>query len=113
MYRHCRGEDDRKLNYDYRPKSVSAEVNYGIRFQNKEETENFVMQLCKEVEKRLNDVEMNGRTVTLKLMVCNVYFSYKLLIKHFNTHICSFNIFIWIYFFRFVMQKHQKNQQNF
>lgn len=67
--RHCRGEDDRKLNYDYQPKSVSAEVNYGIRFKNKEESENFIKQLCEEVEKRLDDVEMNGKTVTLKLMV--------------------------------------------
>jgi len=48
---------------------VSADVNYGIRFQNKEESENFVRQLCNEVEKRLDDIEMNGKTVTLKLMV--------------------------------------------
>jgi len=48
---------------------VSAEVNYGIRFQNKEESENFVKQLCDEIEKRLDDVEMIGKTITLKLMV--------------------------------------------
>jgi len=48
---------------------VSADVNYGIRFQNKEESDNFVRQLCNEVEKRLDDIEMNGKTVTLKLMV--------------------------------------------
>ncbi|XP_022180311.1 DNA repair protein REV1 [Myzus persicae] len=71
LYKHCRGEDDRKLNYDYKPKSVSAEVNYGIRFQNKEESEKFVRQLCDEVEKRLNDIEMKGKTVTLKLMIRN------------------------------------------
>ncbi|XP_027854232.2 DNA repair protein Rev1 [Aphis gossypii] len=71
LYKHCRGEDDRKLNYDYKPKSVSADVNYGIRFQNKEESDNFVRQLCNEVEKRLDDIEMNGKTVTLKLMIRN------------------------------------------
>jgi len=48
---------------------VSADVNYGIRFQNKEESENFIKQLCDEVEKRLDDIEMNGKAVTLKLMV--------------------------------------------
>lgn len=48
---------------------MSADVNYGIRFQNKEESNNFVRQLCNEVEKRLDDIEMNGKTVTLKLMV--------------------------------------------
>lgn len=68
-FSHCRGKDDRKLNYDYRPKSVSAEVNYGIRFQNKDESNSFMKQLCDEVEKRLDDVEMIGKTVTLKLMV--------------------------------------------
>lgn len=73
-FRHCRGADDRKLNYDYRPKSVSAEVNYGIRFQNKEETESFIKQLCNEVEKRLNDAEMLGKGVTLKLMVFIMHF---------------------------------------
>jgi len=67
--RHCRGEDNRKLNYDYKPKSVSAEVNYGIRFQNKENADNFVRQLCNEIEKRLDDVDMIGKTITLKLMV--------------------------------------------
>ncbi|XP_050522654.1 DNA repair protein Rev1 isoform X2 [Daktulosphaira vitifoliae] len=71
LFKHSRGEDDRNLNYDYRPKSVSAEVNYGIRFQNKEESQNFIKQLCEEVEKRLDDVEMVGKTVTLKLMIRN------------------------------------------
>jgi len=55
---------------------VSAEVNYGIRFKNKAESENFVRQLCDEVEKRLDDIEMNGKTVTLKLMVFLIYWYY-------------------------------------
>ena len=34
LYRFCRGEDDRPIRTEKERKSVSAEVNYGIRFQN-------------------------------------------------------------------------------
>ena len=34
LYRFCRGEDDRLIRTEKERKSVSAEVNYGIRFQN-------------------------------------------------------------------------------
>jgi nucleotidyltransferase/DNA polymerase involved in DNA repair len=33
LYRFCRGEDDRPIRTEKERKSVSAEVNYGIRFQ--------------------------------------------------------------------------------
>ena len=32
LYRYCRGQDDRPIRSDHQRKSVSAEVNYGIRF---------------------------------------------------------------------------------
>ena len=32
LYRYCRGQDDRRVQTDHQRKSVSAEVNYGIRF---------------------------------------------------------------------------------
>ena len=34
LYCFCRGEDDRPIRTERERKSVSAEVNYGIRFQN-------------------------------------------------------------------------------
>lgn len=48
---------------------MSAEVNYGIRFQRKEEAETFLKKLAVEVENRLNAVKMKGKAITLKLMV--------------------------------------------
>lgn len=59
-------------------------------------------QLCNEVEKRLDDVEMNGKTVTLKLMVFII--KIKIIIK---------KLIAMFLILRFAMQKHQKNQQNF
>ncbi|WAR14703.1 REV1-like protein [Mya arenaria] len=44
LYRYCRGQDDRPIKIEQQRKSVSAEVNYGIRFT-------------------------TGKTITLKLMV--------------------------------------------
>lgn len=34
LYNYCRGKDDRSLQMEYNQKSVSAEINYGIRFKN-------------------------------------------------------------------------------
>jgi DNA repair protein REV1 len=69
LYRHCRGEDDRALNFGYQRKSVSAEVNYGIRFTSQEEAAAFLKQLAGEVSVRLKNVRLKGRCITLKLMV--------------------------------------------
>ena len=41
---------------------------YGIRFDNNEQAEAFVFQLAEEVARRLDDVHMRGRSVTLKVM---------------------------------------------
>ena len=69
LYRHCRGKDDRVLNFGHQRKSVSAEVNYGIRFTNQEEAAVFIKQLAGEVSSRLKKVRSKGRCITLKLMV--------------------------------------------
>lgn len=69
LYNHCRGIDEKPLVYEHERKSVSAEVNYGIRFKDKTELENFLVQLCQEVHSRLESVKMKGKCITLKLMV--------------------------------------------
>lgn len=69
LYRHCRGDDDRALNFGHQRKSVSADVNYGIRFTNQEEAAVFIKQLAGEVSSRLRKVKLKGRCITLKLMV--------------------------------------------
>jgi nucleotidyltransferase/DNA polymerase involved in DNA repair len=69
LYRHCQGKDDRVLNFGHQRKSVSADVNYGIRFTNQEEVAVFIKQLAGEVSSRLRKVRSKGRCITLKLMV--------------------------------------------
>lgn len=50
-------------------KSVSAEVNYGIRFTEEHELDAFLGQLCAEVHSRLTEIAARGKSVTLKYMV--------------------------------------------
>ncbi|CAE6479973.1 unnamed protein product [Rhizoctonia solani] len=63
-----RGIDDRALESDKPRKSVSADVNYGIRFQSNKHAESFVRGLAKEVSERLRSVNKMGRSLTLKIM---------------------------------------------
>ncbi|KAG8714193.1 deoxycytidyl transferase [Ceratobasidium sp. 394] len=63
-----RGVDDRVLESDKPRKSVSADVNYGIRFENNEHAEKFIYGLGKEVSDRLKAINKRGRTLTLKIM---------------------------------------------
>jgi len=69
LYNMARGKDDRKLELDHVRKTVSAEVNYGIRFSSWEEAEKFLDQLSGEVSNRMGKIRLVGRSVTLKLMV--------------------------------------------
>lgn len=49
-------------------KSVSAEVSWGIRFITQQEAEDFVVNLCKELERRLVNEQVKGRHLTVKIM---------------------------------------------
>lgn len=69
MYKMCRGLDDTKLNLEHVRKSVSAEVNYGIRFQNNGDAIDFLSKLSTEVCNRLVAARAKGRCITLKLMI--------------------------------------------
>ncbi|XP_065060995.1 DNA repair protein REV1-like [Rhopilema esculentum] len=69
LYNNCRGIDDRQLKTDHERQSVSAEINYGIRFVEHHETHSFLFELAKEVSERLQAIEMKGSHITLKLMI--------------------------------------------
>lgn len=69
LYNMCRGIDNSKLNLEHIRKSVSAEVNYGIRFENNKDAIDFLKKLAKEVYNRLNKANARGRCITLKLLV--------------------------------------------
>ncbi|XP_060785615.1 DNA repair protein REV1 isoform X2 [Neoarius graeffei] len=69
LFRFCRGLDDRPVCSEKERKSVSAEMNYNIRFTNVEEAETFLTNLSMEVQKRLQGAGLRGRRVTLKIMM--------------------------------------------
>ncbi|KAL4254400.1 DNA polymerase type-Y family protein [Abortiporus biennis] len=68
LYKAIRGIDERKLESDKPRKSVSADINYGIRFETNEQAEGFIYQLAEEVSRRLNSIDSRGRSLTLKIM---------------------------------------------
>ncbi|KAM9321622.1 DNA repair protein REV1 [Gastrophryne carolinensis] len=69
LYRFCRGLDDRPIRKEKERKSVSAEINYGIRFTQSSEADTFLKNLSEEIQRRLESVKMKGRKLTLKIMV--------------------------------------------
>ncbi|XP_011606750.2 DNA repair protein REV1 isoform X1 [Takifugu rubripes] len=72
LFRFCRGLDDRPVRYEKERKSVSADMNYNIRFTTVNEAECFLTNLSMEVQKRLQEAGLRGRRVTLKVMVRKV-----------------------------------------
>ncbi|XP_015706016.1 DNA repair protein REV1 isoform X2 [Coturnix japonica] len=69
LYRFCRGLDDRPVRTEKERKSVSAEINYGIRFTQPQEAEAFLLSLSEEIQRRLEAAGMKGKRLTLKIMV--------------------------------------------
>ncbi|KAI9564501.1 hypothetical protein GHT06_008240 [Daphnia sinensis] len=69
LYYMCRGEDKRSLKTEHIRKSISADINYGIRFANDQEMYKFVQELSSEVSKRMEEINVRGRLLTLKLKI--------------------------------------------
>ncbi|KIY51229.1 DNA repair protein [Fistulina hepatica ATCC 64428] len=68
LYNAIRGVDNRKLESDKPRKSVSCDINYGIRFETSDQAEVFIRRMASEVARRLREVSMLGRSITLKVM---------------------------------------------
>ncbi|TDZ17790.1 DNA repair protein rev1 [Colletotrichum orbiculare MAFF 240422] len=68
LWEYARGIDRTEVGEQPPRKSVSAEVNWGIRFINQQESEDFVMNLCKELERRLLNEQVRGKQLTTKIM---------------------------------------------
>ncbi|CAF4692380.1 unnamed protein product, partial [Rotaria socialis] len=69
IYDMSRAIDTRILSKDYLPKSISIDVNYGIRFQTFDELTLFVKQLSMELHKRLKQAKQKGKQLTVKIRV--------------------------------------------
>lgn len=74
LYENCRGIDRTEIALDLSTsesllgrKSVSVDINFGIRFDNHSQAETFLMSLAKELHSRLVDLGVCGAALTLKL----------------------------------------------
>lgn len=68
VWEYAQGIDKTEVGNEVLRKSVSAEVNWGIRFVNQEQADDFVKSLCKELNGRLVENLVKGKQLTLKVM---------------------------------------------
>jgi DNA repair protein REV1 len=68
IWDYSRGIDRTEVGEQVVRKSVSAEVNWGIRFISQPEAEEFVQNLCVELQRRLVEQRVKGRQLTMKIM---------------------------------------------
>ncbi|CAL2032758.1 unnamed protein product [Caenorhabditis brenneri] len=74
IFKQCRGieEDADDFWRTHVRKSVSCDINYGIRFTKKDEVLQLMTAIGVELERKLTDSKMNAGSITLKLMVRSV-----------------------------------------
>ena len=68
IWNYSRGIDRTEVGDQVVRKSVSAEVNWGVRFETQEQAEEFVENLCGELNRRLLKENVRGRHLTMKIM---------------------------------------------
>lgn len=68
IWDYSRGIDRVEVGEQVTRKSVSAEVNWGIRFVTFEQVDEFVQSLCDELHNRLMTEKVKGRQLTMKVM---------------------------------------------
>ncbi|KAL3492232.1 hypothetical protein BJX62DRAFT_203460 [Aspergillus germanicus] len=68
LWDYARGIDRTEVGIEVVRKSVSAEVNWGIRFVTQEQADDFVRSLCEELHRRLVENLVKGKQLTLKVM---------------------------------------------
>ncbi|CAI9101949.1 OLC1v1000122C2 [Oldenlandia corymbosa var. corymbosa] len=67
LWNFSRGIDSRMVGVIQETKSVGAEVNWGVRFNDLNDAKDFLLKLCKEVSLRLEGCGVQGRNITLKI----------------------------------------------
>jgi DNA repair protein REV1 len=68
LYEYSRGLDRQEVGEQVIRKSVSAEVNWGVRFATQAQAEEFIASLCGELQKRLLKEKVKGKQFTMKIM---------------------------------------------
>ncbi|KAJ8769069.1 hypothetical protein K2173_024065 [Erythroxylum novogranatense] len=67
LWNYSRGLDSRLVGVIQESKSLGAEVNWGVRFKDLQDSHYFLSNLCKEVSLRLQGCGVHGRSFTLKI----------------------------------------------
>ncbi|KAL2814498.1 hypothetical protein BJX63DRAFT_392507 [Aspergillus granulosus] len=68
LWEYARGIDHTEVGNEAIRKSVSTEVNWGIRFVTQDQADDFVRSLCEELHRRLVENLVKGKQLTLKVM---------------------------------------------
>ncbi|KAG0016641.1 deoxycytidyl transferase [Entomortierella chlamydospora] len=70
LYNSCRGIDETTLasDRDKARQSVSAEISWGVRFENQDQVDVFLRDLAREVSKRLKEIDRKGKSIVMKVM---------------------------------------------
>ena len=68
IWDYSRGIDKVEVGEQVIRKSVSAEVNWGIRFVTQAQADEFVHSLCEELHRRLVETNVKGKQITMKIM---------------------------------------------
>lgn len=68
LWEYSRGIDKAEVGEQAIRKSVSAEVNWGIRFVTQQQADEFVQCLCDELSRRLLEQTVKGKQLTMKIM---------------------------------------------
>ncbi len=69
-YSLCRGIDTQEIKIGFeRPKSLSVDVNFGIRFTKEDEVTQFLMKICKELSTRAERIQAVAKNFSLKLLI--------------------------------------------
>jgi len=61
------GCDDRSVCPPAGRKSIGAEVNWGVRFQSKADTNKFLFSISKQISERMKASNVNGKSLTIKI----------------------------------------------
>jgi DNA repair protein REV1 len=67
LYQYSRGIDDRELNLTVERKSIGVDVGWGVRFENEKEVEQFLIELSKELSKKLIAANRSAISLTFKI----------------------------------------------
>ncbi|KAF2478301.1 DNA repair protein [Lindgomyces ingoldianus] len=68
LWEYSRGIDRTEVGEQVVRKSVSAEVSWGVRFENQDQADEFIGSLCGELQKRLIKEKVKGKQFTMKIM---------------------------------------------